>query len=97
MDSNTDNTSQDAARALENQLNASLAAIHDRLNAIEARLSDNNKNETLMAIHRDLEDLRRKYQAGQYLWSDGKLYPLYLEFTFFEAIRFINDEISFLQ
>ncbi|VDK21792.1 unnamed protein product [Taenia asiatica] len=71
---NADLATRDAAKALENQLNASLAAIHERLDAIEARLLDDHRNEAIAATHHDLEDLRRRYQAGQYLWSDDDLF-----------------------
>ncbi|KAM7540563.1 hypothetical protein Aperf_G00000046904 [Anoplocephala perfoliata] len=68
---NADVATQDAARSLEGQLNDSLAAIHDRLNAIEACLLNDRRNDSLDAIRCELEDLRRKYQAGLYLWSDA--------------------------
>ena len=61
-----------AAKALECQLTASLSAIHVRLSSIEARLSDPHANDALLAIHRDLEELRRRYHAGRSLWSDGE-------------------------
>ncbi|KAM3186015.1 hypothetical protein ACTXT7_005227 [Hymenolepis weldensis] len=71
---NVDMATQEAARNLESQLASSLAAIHDRLNAIQARLSDDNRNETLTAIKSELEDLSRRYQAGLYLWSEAGVF-----------------------
>ncbi|KAL5969394.1 hypothetical protein TSMEX_002860 [Taenia solium] len=71
---NADIATRDAAKALENQLNTSLAAIHERLDGIEARLLDDHRKEAIAATHHDLEDLRRRYQAGQYLWSGDDLF-----------------------
>ncbi|VUZ55779.1 unnamed protein product [Hymenolepis diminuta] len=71
---NVDMATQEAARNLENQLASSLAAIHDRLNTIQARLSDDHRNETLTAIKSELEDLSRRYQAGLYLWSEAGVF-----------------------
>uniref|UniRef100_A0A0R3WVQ4 Esa1-associated factor 6 homolog n=1 Tax=Hydatigena taeniaeformis TaxID=6205 RepID=A0A0R3WVQ4_HYDTA len=55
-------------------LNASLVAIHERLDAIEARCLNNHRKEAIAAAFHDLEDLRRRYQAGQYLWSGDGLF-----------------------
>ncbi|CDS35815.1 rac guanyl nucleotide exchange factor [Echinococcus multilocularis] len=71
---NVNLATQEAAKSLEDQLNASLAAVHERLNAIEARPFDDHREEAIAAAHRDLEDLQRRYQAGQYLWSGGGLF-----------------------
>ncbi|KAL5112148.1 hypothetical protein TcWFU_005439 [Taenia crassiceps] len=66
---NADPSMQDAAKALESELNASLAAIQERLNAIEVRSLVDHKKEVIASTHHDLENLRLRYQAGQYLWS----------------------------
>nr|CDS26894.1 rac guanyl nucleotide exchange factor [Hymenolepis microstoma] len=69
--SSVDMATQEAARNLESQLTSSLAALHDKLNAIEARLFGDHRNGALAAIKLELEDLSRRYQAGLYLWSEA--------------------------
>lgn len=64
----------EAARNLENQLTAALAEIQERLNSIEAHLSNDHRNDALAAIKAELEELSRRYQAAIYLWSDGMEY-----------------------
>lgn len=65
-----------AAQSLEEQLHATLSAIDERVSALECviargNLSPRQRDDMLAELGRELAESKRKYHAGQFLWSSA--------------------------